>query len=148
MVSFTSFKFLLICTTLLGLAKSSTLPAGHLFSRQSTTPDGTCGVIESGAGRGYRCPTTYSTCCSKWGWCGDSTDHCGMPNNPCKNTPISLQYIGVKTDLLTNCQRGWLSVCLWVLHWDWRGLKPYPNPNPTCRRPPSAWQCPIRAGYY
>lgn len=25
----------------------------------------------------YSCPTGWTTCCSEWGWCGDSAEHCG-----------------------------------------------------------------------
>ena len=49
----------------------------NVFARQATTTDGTCGTKESGAGKGFRCPTAQSKCCSQWGWCGDSAEYCG-----------------------------------------------------------------------
>lgn len=49
----------------------------NVFARQAITPDGTCGTKEAGAGNGFRCPTAEYKCCSQWGWCGDSAEHCG-----------------------------------------------------------------------
>lgn len=49
----------------------------NLFARQAVTTDGSCGIKESGAGKGFHCPTAQYRCCSQWGWCGDSAEHCG-----------------------------------------------------------------------
>lgn len=55
----------------------------------TVSPDGTCGGI-----KGYTCQgSTFGSCCSQYGWCGLSTDHCGPNCNPtfgsCSNTPTS-----------------------------------------------------------
>lgn len=42
-----------------------------------TTPDGTCG-----GSNGYSCPSGSYKCCSQYGWCGDSAEHCGAGCNP------------------------------------------------------------------
>ncbi|SPO07576.1 related to deacetylase [Cephalotrichum gorgonifer] len=42
-----------------------------------TTPDGTCG-----GSAGYTCPTGYDRCCSQYGWCGDTAEHCTTGCNP------------------------------------------------------------------
>ncbi|KAF8424849.1 hypothetical protein EV426DRAFT_70847 [Tirmania nivea] len=52
-------------------------PGLNIFSRQAITPDGTCGTQEAGAGNGFRCPPAQYQCCSQWGWCGDTAEHCG-----------------------------------------------------------------------
>lgn len=49
----------------------------NLFARQAVTTDGTCGLKEAGAGKGFRCQTAQYRCCSQWGWCGDTAEHCG-----------------------------------------------------------------------
>ncbi|CAZ84008.1 unnamed protein product [Tuber melanosporum] len=64
------------------LVGSTAIPPNNIFSRQSTTPDGTCGVQNSGNGRGYRCTTGSSACCSQWGWCGDGSEYCGSGCQP------------------------------------------------------------------
>ncbi|MBE3044524.1 hypothetical protein IMZ48_18545 [Candidatus Bathyarchaeota archaeon] len=43
----------------------------------SETPDGTCG-----GANGYTCPSESYRCCSKWGYCGDSDEHCGSGCSP------------------------------------------------------------------
>lgn len=158
MASFTLSKLLLIGTGLLALADCSVLPANRLFSRQST-PDGTCGLVESGSGRGYKCPTSSSKCCSQWGWCGDSTDHCGMPNHPFQHVPIYIYiYIYLQWMQQTNSNpqhRNGLSVWLRVLHWVWRRRWPNnPHTYPTTnwwrrwRWPPPTRKCSIRTDHF
>ncbi|KAF8540008.1 hypothetical protein BDD12DRAFT_57180 [Trichophaea hybrida] len=46
-----------------------------LLKRQS--PDGTCGGINQ-----YICGSDVNKCCSQYGWCGDTTDHCGTKCQP------------------------------------------------------------------
>lgn len=50
-----------------------------LLARQAgiVSPDGTCGNQEDGQNNGYRCPATSFKCCSRFGHCGDTSDHCG-----------------------------------------------------------------------
>ncbi|KAH8911276.1 hypothetical protein BR93DRAFT_989991 [Coniochaeta sp. PMI_546] len=48
-------------------------------SGTTVSVDGTCGT--TGAGKaGYRCPSTGATCCSAYGFCGNTTDHCSAAN--------------------------------------------------------------------
>lgn len=47
------------------------------LEKRTVSPDGTCGIQYDGAGKGYTCPTGWTKCCSQYGWCGDSADHCG-----------------------------------------------------------------------
>ncbi|KAI5797885.1 hypothetical protein DFH27DRAFT_483360 [Peziza echinospora] len=42
-----------------------------IFAR-AVSPDGTCGGTA-----GFTCSTTSYKCCSQYGWCGDTVDHCG-----------------------------------------------------------------------
>lgn len=79
-----SSAFILFVGTAIGIPHpvAKTQPAlpqsgPNIFARQSTTPDGTCGTKNSGAGKGYRCQTSQSKCCSQWGWCGDTEEYCG-----------------------------------------------------------------------
>ncbi|ORX99885.1 hypothetical protein BCR34DRAFT_576243 [Clohesyomyces aquaticus] len=44
----------------------------------NVSPDGTC----AGDGKKTCTGSLYGKCCSKNGWCGDSTDHCGTGCNP------------------------------------------------------------------
>ncbi|TGZ76242.1 hypothetical protein EX30DRAFT_375645, partial [Ascodesmis nigricans] len=56
-------------------AVSDASPLGLV--KRAVSPDGTCGVLYSGNGNGYSCPTGWTKCCSEWGWCGDGAEHCG-----------------------------------------------------------------------
>ncbi|KAI5795272.1 hypothetical protein EDC01DRAFT_717283 [Geopyxis carbonaria] len=75
-------KASLAASTLLFLSGvlASAIPAAvspsNIFKRAVTT-DGTCGNQNSGANKGFTCPTSGETCCSQWGWCGSATEHCG-----------------------------------------------------------------------
>jgi hypothetical protein len=53
-----------------GTVTPPTTPGGG-----TTSPDGTC----AGSG-GYVCPS--GLCCSQYGWCGTTSDHCGAGCNP------------------------------------------------------------------
>lgn len=64
----TSFISLLIATAVLVSAAPNPRPLG----RRAVSPDGGCG-----GSQGYSCPTTGDTCCSQWGYCGNSVNHCG-----------------------------------------------------------------------
>ncbi|KAG0639700.1 hypothetical protein HOY80DRAFT_961631 [Tuber brumale] len=72
MISSISSVALLCFSTYFGaLVESTAIPPNSIFSRQSSSPDGTCG-----GQNGYRC-TSGSPCCSQWGWCGSGSEYCG-----------------------------------------------------------------------
>ncbi|KAK1999776.1 polysaccharide deacetylase [Colletotrichum falcatum] len=55
---------------------SATTPSAPAATQiGGVSPDNTCG-----GANGYTCPGT--TCCSEWGFCGDTTDHCGARCQP------------------------------------------------------------------
>lgn len=72
-------KFSLASALIVGSVVVSAIPmeGAQIFKRGLESPDGTCGTVDAGAGKGYKCPTGYNQCCSKWGWCGSSPEHCG-----------------------------------------------------------------------
>ncbi|KAI5814797.1 hypothetical protein BZA77DRAFT_338935 [Pyronema omphalodes] len=47
-------------------------PLASTLNKRAQSPDGTCG-----GSAGFTCSATSAKCCSKWGWCGDSSEHCG-----------------------------------------------------------------------
>ncbi|TGZ82035.1 glycoside hydrolase/deacetylase [Ascodesmis nigricans] len=60
------------------LTTAGTLSRPTLLRREAgaITPNGMCGMVEGGDGKGYKCGTA-KPCCSKYGWCGNSDEHCG-----------------------------------------------------------------------
>jgi len=71
-------------SNLVSLALASSLTAVSasaippLLSNRAVSPDNTCGNTGAGANKGYTCPSGGDfRCCSQYGWCGASTDHCG-----------------------------------------------------------------------
>ncbi|RPA97611.1 glycoside hydrolase/deacetylase [Choiromyces venosus 120613-1] len=77
-----SIGLLWLSTYFGALVESTAIPPNTIFSRQSTTPDGTCGIQNSGNGNGYRCPDGTEKCCSQWGWCGGTSEYCGTGCQP------------------------------------------------------------------
>ncbi|KAF8252400.1 glycoside hydrolase/deacetylase [Wilcoxina mikolae CBS 423.85] len=84
-----------------------------LLKRQS--PDGTCGGINQ-----YTCGSDINKCCSQYGWCGDTTDHCGTKCQPsfgtwngtsCSTTSCCSEdgYCGTTSDACSapGCQEGY-----------------------------------------
>ena len=64
-------------------------PVQNIVARQA--PDGTCGNVYDGNNGGYSCGG--GMCCSQWGWCGTSADHCGKCKSQLPNLWTDL-YIG------------------------------------------------------
>jgi hypothetical protein len=60
-----------------------------------TTP-GTCGGGNPGNGR---CADS-KLCCSKWGWCGTSTTHCGRRNLRNTNSTMVIEIADNLEELL------------------------------------------------
>lgn len=50
----------------------------HRLGKRVVSPDETCGNVLGGNNKGYSCgASNVGPCCSQYGWCGSSTDHCG-----------------------------------------------------------------------
>ena len=56
------------------LTKTTSIPPSSTPTQQTTiSTDGTCGGVT-----GFICTgSTFGNCCSMYGWCGSTTDHCG-----------------------------------------------------------------------
>ncbi|KAF1938468.1 FAD-binding domain-containing protein [Clathrospora elynae] len=69
-------KFLVSLTAGLlsvGLAYASPAP----LAKRAVSTDGSCG-----GSKGFTCQgSSFGNCCSQYGWCGSSTDHCGIGCN-------------------------------------------------------------------
>ncbi|KXJ91946.1 hypothetical protein Micbo1qcDRAFT_162003 [Microdochium bolleyi] len=66
---------LLLAGSLTAVSASALPP---LLSNRAVSPDNTCGNTGAGANKGYTCPAGGDfRCCSQYGWCGASSDHCG-----------------------------------------------------------------------
>ncbi|KAF2740592.1 FAD-binding domain-containing protein [Polyplosphaeria fusca] len=75
------------CTNSNPTTRSSSAPSSTPTKKVST--DGSCA-----GSNGYTCVgSTFGNCCSQWGWCGSTTDHCGANCNSafgsCANSPSS-----------------------------------------------------------
>ncbi|EKG17011.1 Chitin-binding type 1, partial [Macrophomina phaseolina MS6] len=66
-------KSLLAVGVLAGSSLAAPAPARNLARALTVSPDGSCG-----GSTGYTCQgSTFGSCCSQYGWCGDSTSYCG-----------------------------------------------------------------------
>ncbi|MCJ1413341.1 hypothetical protein MMC19_007446 [Ptychographa xylographoides] len=76
-----NFCILSICVAL-----TVARPNSHSFLhdrkyKRALTPDNTCGDIDGGNGKGYFCDPANAwggACCSQHGYCGNSSDYCGI----------------------------------------------------------------------
>ncbi|KAI5794851.1 hypothetical protein FPQ18DRAFT_377441 [Pyronema domesticum] len=58
--------------SVLGATLPTFPPLASNLNKRGQSPDGTCG-----GPAGFTCSLESNKCCSKWGWCGDSSEHCG-----------------------------------------------------------------------
>ncbi|KAF8252736.1 glycoside hydrolase/deacetylase [Wilcoxina mikolae CBS 423.85] len=74
---------LLFTAAFAATAFSAAVPVGRLQSeardifKRAVTTDGTCGGVDK-----ITCRTDAYKCCSQFGWCGDSIEHCGTGCQP------------------------------------------------------------------
>ena len=59
--------------TIYGTCKSS-----HSLEKRQISSDGRCGPVNGGLVCDPSSATYNGTCCSSYGWCGSSNDHCGI----------------------------------------------------------------------
>lgn len=65
-------------TTPTATPTTTTTTAPTSTSTVTISPNGRCGLVQNGLNLGYTCPT--GKCCSKWGYCGTTSEYCTPAN--------------------------------------------------------------------